>query len=163
MRHKWIVTTLLIAPFFHVEAADLPKKLQAGLWDVSVNSDQLLQPVSYKMCLDSSSELQNKVIQSGSQGSDSCTKAERHISGSQLTVDSVCTVGQSQVTSHAVATVESKSFKIEVHSHNEPAIRDKTDTTVTQTATWTGKCPSDMKPGDLMMANGKKFQIGGGS
>jgi hypothetical protein len=163
MRHKWIVTTLLIAPFFHVEAADLPKKLQAGLWDVSIAADVLLQPVSYKMCIDSSSELQDKVIQSGSTASGSCTKTDRHVSGSQLIVDSVCTVGQSQVTSHAIATLESKAFKIEVHSHNEPAIRDKADSTVTQTATWSGKCPSDMKPGDLKMANGAKYQIGGGS
>lgn len=163
MRHKWIVTTLLLAPFFHVDAADLPKKLQAGVWDVSIASDVLSQPVSYKMCIDSSADLQSKVVQSGSTASGSCTKTDRHVSGAQLIVDSVCTVGLSQVTSHAVATLDSKSFKIEVHSHNEPAIRDKADSTVTQTGTWSGKCPSDMKPGDLKMANGAKFQIGGGS
>ena len=163
MRHKWIVTTLLIAPFFHVDAADLPKKLQAGVWDVSVTSDVLSQPVSYKMCIDSSTALQDKVVQSGSTASGACTRNDRHISGTQVIVDSVCTVGASQVTSHAVATLDSKSFKIELKSHNEPAIRDKTDSTVTQTGTWTGKCPSDMKPGDLKLPNGAKFQIGGGS
>jgi hypothetical protein len=162
MRREWIVTALLIAPFFHVDAADLPKKLQAGVWDVSITSDVLSQPVSYKMCINSSSELQDKVVQSGSTASPSCTKTERHISGAQVIVDSVCTVGASLVTSHAVATLDSKSFKIELHSHNEPAIRDKTDSTVTQTGTWSGKCPSDMKPGDLKLPNGAKFQIGAG-
>jgi len=161
MQHKWIVTTLLIAPFFHVQAADLPKKLQAGVWDVSITSDVLSQPVTYKMCIDSSSALQDKVIQSGSTAGPSCTKNDRSVSGSQVIVDSVCTVGASQVTSHAVATLDSKSFKIELHSHNEPAIRDKTDSTVTQTGTWSGKCPSDMKPGDLKLPTGAKFQLGG--
>jgi hypothetical protein len=160
MRPKWIVTALLIAPFFHVDAADLPKKLQAGVWDVSITSDVLSQPVSYKMCIDSSADLQEKVVQSSSTASGSCTKNDHHVSGTQLTVDSVCTVGASQVTSHAVATLDSKSFKIELHSHNEPAIRDKTDSTVTTTGSWTGKCPSDMKPGDLKLPNGNKFQIG---
>jgi hypothetical protein len=162
MRHRWMVTALLIAPFFHVEAADLPKKLQAGLWDVSIVSDMLSAPVTYKMCIDSSAALQSKVVETVTTGSASCTRNDRHVSGSQLIVDSVCTVNQSQVTSHAVATLDSKSFKIEVHSHNVPAIRDKEDSTLTQTATWSGKCASDMKPGDMMMADGKKYQIGGG-
>jgi hypothetical protein len=163
MRHKWIVTTLLIVPFLHVAAADPPKKLQSGVWDVSIASDVLSQPVSYKMCIDSSAVLQEKVVQSGSTASSSCTKNDRHVEGTQVIVDSVCTVGVSQVTSHAVATLDSKSFKIELHSHNEPAIRDKTDSTVTQTGTWSGKCPSDMKPGDLKLPNGQKFQLGGGT
>jgi Protein of unknown function (DUF3617) len=162
MRHKWIVTAVLLAPLCHVEAADLPKKLQAGLWDVSIASDVLSAPVAYKMCLDSSPDWLERIIQSGTLGSTSCTKADRQASGSQLTVDSVCTVGQSQVTSHAVATLEAKSYKIEVHSHNEPAIREKTDSTLTQTANWSaGKCPSDMKPGDIKLPNGQKVQIGG--
>src|ERR1700679_92440 len=98
MRRHWIATALLVVPLVCVEAADLPKKLQSGLWNVSLASDVLSQPVAFKMCIDDTAQVQDKVIASGSTASQSCTKNDRHVSGSQVIVDSVCTVGASQVT-----------------------------------------------------------------
>ena len=45
------------------------------------------------------------------------------------------------------------------HNILEPALFGKTETSSTQVGKWVGACPADMKAGDVVTANGMKFNL----
>ncbi len=80
-------------------------------------------------------------------------------------VDSVCQVGATTTTSRGVITGDFNSaYTIKSTSKREggPAIpgmpKDGT-TSMTIDAKWTGACKADQKPGDMIMADGRKVNI----
>jgi len=138
---------------------DLPKR-KPGLWEMSTaSSENKGAPAMSKVCIDATTdrELMNFGLGVTNQ---LCSKREINVTGSVATINMVCTVGNSQTTSHSTITYTGNSaYRAEVRAHFEPSFMGKTDSTTTQQARWTGACPPDMKPGDLVTGNGVKINL----
>jgi Protein of unknown function (DUF3617) len=163
MRIQWIATAVLVSSLACVQAADVQKR-NAGLWQIVASSDASKQaPMTFKLCTDDNMEktlaqLQNRFA---SNVKDNCSKLETHTKGAQVITDSVCTAGPSQLTTHMVATLNNASFKIDVHTHRDPSPQGNPDFSTNLEGTWVGVCTADMKPGDMMLPNGFKVNLGG--
>lgn len=138
---------------------DLPKR-KPGLWEMSTGSaENKGAPAMSKVCIDVTTdrELMNFGLGVTNQ---LCSKREIKVTGGVATINMVCTVGNSQATSHSTITYTGNSaYRAEVRAHFEPPFMGKTDSTTTQQAKWIGACPSDMRPGDLVTGNGVKINL----
>ena len=138
---------------------DLPKR-KPGLWEMSTASaENKGAPAMSKVCIDATTdrELMNFGLGVTNQ---LCSKREIKVTGGVATINMVCTVGDSQATSHSTITYTGNTaYRAEVRAHFEPPFMGKTDSTTTQQAKWTGACPPDMRPGDLVTGNGVKINL----
>jgi len=159
MRTQWILIAALVTSITCVQAQDAPKR-KPGLWEIVSSSDRNgSEPRTVKMCTDAkTADLFSQLGDRASQKM--CSKRDVQNQGAQIITDTVCTIAQSQVTSHTVMTFDNPtSFTIEVHSRYEPALFGRSETNSTQVGKWAGPCPSDMKAGDVVTANGTKFNL----
>ena len=158
---RWLVAGALIA-IAAAQAAgieDLPKR-KPGLWEMSMLSPEGKRgSMTARVCIDAATDAALTSFGLGI-ASQMCSKRDIRVSGSVATIDMVCKIGESQQTSHSTLTYTGNdAYRIEVRSHFDPPFLGKSDSTVTQAARWTGACPADMKPGDLVMANGMKINL----
>jgi hypothetical protein len=132
-------------------AADYPKR-KAGLWEITRSpSNPKLPPQVQRICLDA--ETDALMYQYGEGASHKmCSKVDLHSSGGNLLIDSVCTLAQSQVSSHQVMSFSGDSaYHTDSTVHYDPPLFGKTsESHSTQDAKWLGACPADMKPGDIV-------------
>src|SRR3954470_10921972 len=84
-------------------AAELPTR-KAGLWDMKmIFEGRSLPPQAMQHCVDAKTDkLMNS--QFGGMSKEACSKQDLQVSGSTITMDSVCKFGQATSTSHAVIT-----------------------------------------------------------
>jgi hypothetical protein len=131
-------------------ADELPHR-KPGLWEiVSQPSNPKLHPMTQRLCLDRDTDalLARFGVQTGQQA---CSTLDIKVSGSRATIHAVCSLGSSTLTSDAVTTYSGdSSYRTEVHGKFAPAFAGTTDTHTVQDGKWTGACPADMKPGDLV-------------
>ena len=138
---------------------DLPKR-KPGLWEMSTASaESKSAPAMSKVCIDAATdrELMNFGLGVTNQ---LCSKREIKVTGGVATINMVCTVGDSQATSHSTITYTGNTaYRAEVRAHFEPPFMGRSDSTTTQQAKWIGACPPDMRPGDLVTGNGVKINL----
>ena len=149
---------LLAAPA--AQAAELPHR-KAGLWEITMAfSTRKAPPMVSKLCVDANTDAALYQNSMGGGMAKMCSKRDIAKAGNVTTVDSVCKIGDSVVTGHSVITETSDTtYHIDHKSHMEPPIADHADNTFTQNGKWMGACPADMKPGDMVMANGMKINV----
>jgi hypothetical protein len=138
---------------------DLPKR-KAGLWEMSMASANDKQgPVTSRVCIDAATDAALTSFGLGI-ANQMCSKHDIRVSGNVATIDTVCKIGESQQTSHSTLSYTGNdAYRIDVRSHFDPPFLGKSDSTMTQMARWTGACPADMKPGDLVMGNGMRINL----
>ena len=145
-------------------ALDLPTR-KAGLWEIKMAFEGRNIPAqTMEHCIDAETDkLMNSV--GGNMRADTCSKQDMQKVGATIVVDSVCKVGAGTLTSHAVVTGDFNSaYTVKVTSKREggpPAKGTAADGTsgMTIDAKWTGPCKPDQKPGDMIMAGGRKFNV----
>ena len=155
--------TLLLAVILGAglaQAQDVPKR-KSGLWEIKVQSFRKEGVRTMQMCVDPKTD--NAVRQLvEARRHESCKKVTLRREGDKQLVDAECTLGGSQTTAktHGVITGSFDSaYKIESTStFNEP-VHGKSEGSAVIEARWTGPCQSDQKPGDVILANGTKFNI----
>ena len=141
------------------QAQDFPPR-KAGLWQVDMTmSAAQMPPQQMKMCIDSGTDSEMyKMGMNAAQGM--CDKPDISRSGSTVTVNSTCKMGNSQTTTHSVTKFTGDSaYHTEAVTKINPPINGRGESTVMQDAKWTGPCPADMQPGDVLMGNGMKVNI----
>ena len=138
---------------------DLPKR-KAGLWEMSVVAANGKQaPVTSRVCIDAATDAALTSFAVGVT-TQICSKRDIRVSGSVATIDAVCKIGDSVQTSHSTITFSgTTAYRAEARVHSEPPFMGRSDSTAMQEGKWTGPCPPDMKPGDLVMGNGVKINI----
>jgi Protein of unknown function (DUF3617) len=139
--------------------ADLPKR-KPGLWELGVvaASGQQAQ-VTGRICIDA---ITDAALTSFAVGLSSqvCSKRDVRVTGSVATIDAVCKISDSVQTSHSKITFTGNTaYRAEIRVHSDPPFMGRSDTTTTQVGKWTGACPADIKPGDLVMGNGVKINV----
>src|SRR5262245_34283469 len=144
-------------------ALDLPAR-KPGLWEIKMTFEGRNLPAQTSQhCIDAETD---KLMQSigGGMREDMCSKRDVQKVGATIVIDSVCKIGDATTTSHAVVTGDfSSAYTVKVDSKREggrPLPGRPADGTSTMTieAKWTGAC-GDLKPGDMVMAGGRKMNI----
>ena len=132
-------------------ASDYPKR-KPGLWEVTRTSANTKYPSQVQqICLDAATDaLLYRVGESA--GRSTCSKLEVQSSGDKVVVDSVCTLGKTQLTSHNVISFRGDSAyheDIAIH-YDPPLFGKKADSASTKDARWVGACSADMRAGDIV-------------
>jgi hypothetical protein len=158
-RHVPIVCALVCT--MPAAAAELPIR-KAGLWELKMTMEGRNIPVpAMQQCTDSSTD---KLMTSnfGSVGREECSKRDIQVSGRNITVDSICTLGGATVTTHAAISGDFNSaYTVKLTSKREGGAGAGAGGTTNMTveAKWLGACKADQKPGDMILPGGQKINI----
>jgi hypothetical protein len=163
MRRRLALVAVCVFAASPAAALDLPAR-KAGLWELQMNFENRNLPAqTMQHCIDvETDKLMNSM--GGGMRSDMCSKQDVQKVGSTIVVDSVCKAGPATTTSHAVVSGDfSSAYTVKVSSKREgaavPGMSAKGESGMTITAKWLGACKADQKPGDIIMAGGRKFNI----
>jgi len=140
-------------------AQDFPPR-KAGLWQVDMTmAGGQMPPQQMKMCIDATTDAEmHKMGMNASQGM--CTPPTIARSGSTVTVDAACKMGETQTTTHAVTKFTGETaYHTDATTKFNPPMMGQSESVITQDAKWSGPCPSDMQAGDVMLGNGMKMNI----
>ena len=163
MRHLKLVALCVIAASPAL-ALDLPAR-KVGLWDMKMTFETRGAPAqNMQQCIDAETDkLMNNV--GGNLRQEMCSKQDIKRVGNTIVVDSVCQVGGMTMTSQAVITGDFNSaYTVKMTSKRSggPATSGtpaEGTTTMTLEAKWLSACKADQRPGDVIMADGRKINI----
>jgi hypothetical protein len=153
------IASLLVA--LGASADQIPHR-KPGLWQVTMAMPGLARPPTIsKFCMDAQTESAMMGIGQSAMKT-MCSKSSLSVSGNVTTMDNVCKFGRSIQTTHSTTTFTGNSaYHTETHAHYVPPLFGKVDATTTQDGKWIGACPTDMKPGDIVLPGGVKMHMGG--
>ncbi len=140
-------------------ADDFPPR-KAGLWQVEMTmAGGQMPPQQMKMCVDPATDAEMyRLGMNASQGM--CDKPDIRRSGSTVTVNTLCKMGDSNISTQAVTRFTGDTaYHTDINTKFDPPLAGRNATTMAQDAKWTGPCPADMEAGDVMMGNGMKMNI----
>ena len=150
-------------------AVDLPT-MKPGLWETQVTRDAApskAPPPATRMCIDTAT--QKEMMEMGMGAAKSmCAKNDIRREGMKVYGNSECKIGDSTMKSQSVTTFSGdSSYKIDVDATYDPPFMGRAASKTHIDAKWTGACPADMQPGDVMLPSGQKINMhsvmGGGS
>lgn len=151
-----------LVPAVAVAAIEMPAR-KPGLWELKIMIERPGVPAqTMQHCVDAETDkLMNANF--GNMRSEMCAKQEMKKVGATIVVDSVCTVGQATMTTHAVVTGDFNSaYTVKVNSKRTggtaaPGTPDETNINIE--AKWAGACAADQKPGDMILPGGRRVNI----
>jgi Protein of unknown function (DUF3617) len=161
-RHLLLAAAIVCAT--PAAALDLPAR-KPGLWEIKTTFEGRSMPAQTSQhCIDAETDkLMNAV--GGDMRKEACSKQEVQKVGSTIVVDSVCKFGPITSTSHGVVSGDFNSaYTVKVTSKREggpniPGMPAGGTSNMTINAKWLGACAADQKPGDIIMAGGRKMNI----
>ena len=164
MRSRLPLIALALIGVTPAAALDMPAR-KAGLWEIKMTVEGRNTPApTSQHCIDAETD---KLMSSigGNMQKDMCSKQDVQKVGNTFVVDSVCKIGPSTTTSHAVVAGDFNSaYTVKVTSKREggpaiPGIPADGTSNMTIEAKWIGACGPDQKPGDMIMEGGRKMNI----
>ncbi|AMM24413.1 DUF3617 domain-containing protein [Variovorax sp. PAMC 28711] len=140
-------------------AADYPPR-KPGLWELKTTSVGDTNPSqTVQQCIDARTDQALRDLGQGASKM-ACAKNDLRNEGGKLVLDSVCNLGPSTATTHAVMTGDlSSAYRMESTSTYKPPFMGKNEGKMTLDAKWIGPCKADQKPGDTVMPGGVKMNI----
>ena len=141
-------------------AQDYPT-LKPGQWEMTTSSTKSADPKPNKMTMCTDVAVQKQMMDMGKGMSrDLCSKLDVRHEGDKYIGDSVCRVGESTMTSHSVMTVQGDTaYKTVVTATYDPPLMGMKEANTTIEGKNTGPCRDGLTPGDVMTAEGRKFNI----
>ena len=140
-------------------AADLPV-LKAGLWELTRSTPQ--EPETKRittMCLDESVQAEMREFGLGV-AKELCSKSDRRVEGNRLTIDAVCKLGTSTMTTHSVMTFSGNTaYHTEGSATYDPPLMNMTEAKSSIDGKWAGECPPGQQPGDIKLESGQTINI----
>lgn len=138
-------------------APDVPRR-KSGLWETSITTAGVPAGVVSQMCIDEKSD---DLAQSlAAQGTQACSKNEVRRDGNRVVTESVCRTGATTTTTRGVFTGDfASAYAGELTSSFDPPMGGIRDGKTLIKARWTGPCKADMRPGDVIMPGGMKFNV----
>ncbi len=136
-------------------AADAPAR-KSGLWELttSMGGPQAMQ-TTMQACVDA------KTDQWAGPSADmqkNCSKNAVSHSAGMVTVDSVCSFNGTTASTHAEFRGNfGSTYRGDIHTTYTPPMHGLKDSRVSIAARWLGPCKPGMKPGDMLMPGGMKF------
>ena len=143
-----------------VLAADLPQRA-SGLWELKVQSFRREDARTMQMCVDQKTDNAFRQLVE-LRRNENCKKVTVRRDGDKQLVDAECKLGggENYSKTHAVITgsFDSKYVIESTSTFNRP-IHDQSEGATKIEARWTGPCQADQKPGDVIAANGTKYNL----
>jgi hypothetical protein len=164
MRRDLLCAAAVILVVTPAVALDLPAR-KAGLWEIKTVMDGGSQPAQVAQhCIDAETD---KLMSSigGDMRKEACSRQDVQKVGATYVIDSVCKFGPMTSTSHGVVTGDFNSaYTVKMTSKrdggpNIPGMPAGGTSTMTIEAKWLGACAADQKPGDIIMAGGRKMNV----
>jgi len=163
MRFRRVLLIAALSALTGIAGADefKPPPMKDGLWEThstQIQQGKTVFDMSAKMC--QSKELTKSMQSSGEElrKKNACTSAVTQPSPNKYVEESRCAKGPSA----GSVTKITYTYQGDTASHTEMHTNDgKSETVMIIDAKYLGSCPAGMKPGDAVMADGKK--ISGGS
>lgn len=130
-----------------------------GLWLLTTKTEDGKPARVTKFCSDKLA--QKYLIDMGSATLQSaCAKHDMNVAGSTMTINAVCTIGKSTLTSKTVIHYAGdSSFHSETDGTFSPAFMGKTASHSVQDGAWSGACPAGMTPGDMYMGPDDRIKM----
>jgi len=154
----FIAASAVACPAF---ALDFPSR-KPGLWEIQTGDGTGKGPGAghtVQQCIDAASDKALRDMGQG-MGKDMCSKQELRSDGGKLVMDSVCKIGNTVATSHAVLSGDfGTSYRMESKSTYNPPLMGRAEGASVMEAKWIGPCKADQKPGDMVMSNGMKMNV----
>jgi hypothetical protein len=141
-------------------AIDYPAR-KPGLWEIQTGDGTAAKGASQtiQQCIDAASDKALRDMGQG-MGKDACSRQELRSEGGKLVIDSVCKVGSTTATSHAVMSGDfSSAYRMESRSTYSPPLMGRAEGSAVIEAKWIGPCKAGQKPGDMIMSNGMKMNV----
>ncbi len=163
MRHGLPLIVLIVAGISPAAALDLPAR-KPGLWELKMTFEGRNIPAqTMQHCIDAATDKEMNTI-GGAMRRDMCSKQDVQQVGSTIVVDSVCKIGAATTTSHGVVSGDFNSaYTVKVNSKRDgapaPGMAAGGESNMTIDAKWLGACKPDQKPGDIVMAGGRKINV----
>jgi hypothetical protein len=142
-------------------ADDMIMHRKPGLWRVTMTMAGAPTGMpAMSMCIDETTDAKmQQMAQSG--GMPDCSKNESKRSGNQMVTDSICKIGNSTTTSHGVFTITGDTaYHMDMTTKFDPPMGGQAEHKMSQDAAWAGPCPAGVSPGDMVMPNGMKMNMG---
>jgi Protein of unknown function (DUF3617) len=150
-KNGYIAGAMLATVFCGAALADDYPPRKSGLWEVTSQAE-VGHATTTKMCIDADTDLLFHKLGPDFRSIAHCTKNDVKVDGDAVTAESVCKVGNSTLTTTSVTKFDGDSaYHTDITSHLDPAVLGKSDTTISQDGKWSGDCPPDMKPGDIIV------------
>jgi hypothetical protein len=132
-----------------------------GLWRITMNMAGAPAGMpAMSMCIDSKTDSSMQQMAQG-EGMPECSKKEIKRVGNQMIMDSICKIGNSTSTSHGVMTFTGDTaYHMDVTTSFNPPMAGQAEHKMSQDAAWTGPCPAGVAPGDMVLPNGMKMNMG---
>ena len=136
-------------------ADELPRR-KSGLWSMSITMPGASVPLTMQQCVDEKTD----DITGTTAGQSKTCRNQTKRTGDRLSFDSVCKVGKTTSTTRGVFVGDFKSgYTVESTTTFDPPTAGMREGVTKAAAQWSGPCQSNMKPGDVVMANGTKFNV----
>lgn len=155
---RWYgLVALALGAGFPATAADDTPRRKSGLWAMSVLTPGASVPMTMQQCVD---EKADDLTATMSDKTKQACKSQMKRDGTRLLFDSTCNLGQTTSTTRGVFVGDPKSsYTFESTTTFSPPRAGMRDGVTKGTAQWTGPCTAGMKPGDVVMGNGMKFNV----
>jgi len=152
-----LILALLVAALpATVTAADLPKR-KSGLWEITTSEPGGPPGPIATMCIDEKLDDMAKQL---SAGAVTCTRQELRREGDRYISDSVCKIGDSTATTHAVISGDFEStYQADIRARYSPPLMGMTEGRSVMNAKWLGPCRAGQRPGDIVMPGGSTINI----
>ena len=161
-----LITTVLafvlpLATALPALADDYPK-LKAGQWETTTTSSKSAGAPQNKITMCTDDAVQKKMMDMGKgMSKEMCSKTDLRREGGKYIGDSVCKIGDATMTSHSVMTLQGDTaYKTVVNATYNPPFMGMKETTTTIEGKNVGPCRDGLQPGDVVTANGQKFNMG---
>ena len=151
-----LMMALLALSAAAIAANELPRR-KSGLWSMSMTSPGMSVPMTMQQCVDQKTDdMTAAMADKSKQACQSQSKRD----GSRIVFDSKCKLGKTTSTTRGVFVGDPKSsYTFESTTTFSPPVPGMRDGVTKATAQWSGPCTAGMKPGDVVMSNGVKFNV----
>jgi Protein of unknown function (DUF3617) len=162
--HAVSIAALSVLAIVPARALDLPAR-KVGLWEVKMAFEGRNLPAQVvQQCIDAATDKMMSAFGSNL-SQDMCSKQDVQKVGNTLVIDSVCQIAGMTTTSHGVITGDfNSSYTVKMTSTRTggpaiPGMPADGKSNMTIEAKWLSACKPDQKPGDMIMADGRKINI----
>lgn len=156
LRSLYVLAGLVVAVAPALAAAELPRR-KSGLWSMSVMTPGSSVPMTMQQCVDEKSD--DMLAALADKSKQQC-KSQTRREGDRISFDATCKIGTRTSKTNGVFVGDPKSnYTFESTTTFDPPLPGARPGVTKATAQWTGPCRAGMKPGDVQMSNGVKFNM----
>jgi len=157
------VTLVLAVPALAAAPSFEPPKRKSGLWETTMQLQAAPgSGMTMKQCIDQKSDdlMRSQAREAQADMEKQCSKRDWKQVAGGYEFESVCTFGGTTHTSKGRITGNMDTgYKMVMDTQYNPPMQGAASNHMEVEAKWTGTCPVDMRPGDVIMPGGTRMNI----